>query len=488
MSAAFVPGSLFLYAIAAVLLAIPKWLLDRSGAVFKAFLWCIAGLVFAWALLLPWSATWFAHGGPLDTLIADDSWRTYTESFRDNGMLSTILGQTPDGPALFGLALPLLGIVAIAIGTGSRRRMALALWAVVIATGWIVDLISVGLVRPLVPSPTEAGVLAALAYAGLAGLAVGAFRLDLSRRQLGAVHAVSIGALSIAAFLILAGIGPSLWRAEWTAGRTAGGIGPAVVDQVSALLDSEAQQTGPFRALWIGSGWTSNEPAGARPGGDRFITGARSPQLNDLFSPEGGEAEHQLDLAVASIEEGTTDRGGELLGAFNVNFVIIERGPRSEGWLAQRDLGLIRSEPEFFVLRNQVELPRAAVYNEVPIYVQAIEQGDPRLAAGVPEIERKELAATGRNEFGATEVMGPGVLFLATVDDPGWIATADGQELAKTDEAWGNTFQITDDADALTLTYPRSLGSWLVLLFAILAWTAAVGAAVSRRRAKRGSR
>lgn len=482
VSAAFVPGSLLLYVIAAVMLLIPKLILDHKGETFRPLLQCCLGLVIAWALLLPWSASWFGDGGPFNVLFAGDTWRGYANSFRDDGMSSTLLGQTPDGPALFGLALPLLGIIAVAVADGARRRMALALWTVVVAMGWIVDLISAGILRPLVPSPTEVGVLASLAFAGLAGIAVGAFRLDLSRRELGWRHAASVGALALSGFLIAAGIGPALWHGEWNAGETAGGVGPEVTDQVASLLDAEAQQSGPFRALWIGSGWSSREPTGARPGGDSFLTGAREPLLTDLFMPQD-EADRSLDLVIASIEEGATDRGGELLGAFNISFVIIEDGPKAEGWLAQRDLALIRTESEYFVLRNQVELPRAGVYSELPVYVRALDEGDPKLSAGA-EVQKTALGTSGTNGYSA-EVAGEGVVFLATTEDGGWKATAGARELERVPGGWGNAFALpegTSGNQVVEVTYPRSIVALFVLLITTLAWIATVGAAVSRKR------
>ncbi len=484
VSAAFVPGSLLLYAIAAIMLFIPKLILDHKGETFRPLFQCLLGLLIAWALLLPWSASWFSDGGALNALFAGETWRGYANNFRGDGMASTLLGQTPDGPALFGLAMPLLGIIAVAVADGARRRMALALWTVVVAMGWIVDLISAGVLRPLVPSPTEVGVLASLAFAGLAGIAVGAFRLDLSRRELSWRHAVSVGALALSGFLIAAGIGPALWHGEWNAGETAGGVGPEVVAQVSSLLDAEAQQTGAFRALWIGSGWSSREPTGARPGGDSFLTGAREPQLQDLFTPQS-DADGTLDVVIASIEEGTTDRGGELLGAFNVHFVIIEDGPRADGWLAQRDLALIRTEDDYFVLRNQVELPRAGVYSELPVYVRALEESDPKLSAGA-EIQKTALSASGPDGYRG-RVGGAGVVFLATSEDGGWRATADNLALDRVPGGWGNAFALEEgpaEIQVVEVTYPRSIFALLVLLITILAWIATVGAAVSRKRRK----
>ena len=51
--------------------------------------------------------------------------------------------------------------------------MALGLWTIVLAMGWLTAAMASGSLRPMVASPTEAGVLAAVAFAGLAGLADG---------------------------------------------------------------------------------------------------------------------------------------------------------------------------------------------------------------------------------------------------------------------------------------------------------------------------
>lgn len=171
-----------------------------------------------------------------------------------------------------------------------------------------------------------------------------------------------------------------------------------------------------------------------------------------------------------------------MLGAFNINFVIIENGPKAKSWLAQRDLALIRTEPEYFVLRNQVELPRAGVYNELPVYVRALEAGDPRLSAGTTEVEKTSLDGVGWNAFSAKDVTGPGVVFVATSNDPGWKATSDGLDLERVPGGWGNAFSLPSGAGTVSVTYPRSITALFVLLITILAWTATVGAVFSRKR------
>ncbi|MEO8323118.1 MAG: hypothetical protein ABI571_03160, partial [Actinomycetota bacterium] len=71
---------------------------------------------------------------------------------------------------------------------------------------------------------------------------------------------------------------------------------------------------------------------------------------------------------------------------------------------------------------------------------------------------------------------------VATSDDPGWKATSDELDLERVPGGWGNAFSLPSGAGTVNVTYPRSIAALLVLLITILAWTATVGAAFSRKR------
>ncbi|HVM12263.1 MAG TPA: hypothetical protein VM638_07295, partial [Actinomycetota bacterium] len=487
VSAAFVPGSLLLYALVAILVAIARAVLDRGGRALQGLVSAGIGLALAWVLLLPWSTTWFAPGGVMNRLLGDDTAPLFAASFRGHGMASTLLGQTPDGPPLFGLALPLLGLVAVLVGEGSRRRMALALWSVVVTSGIVVELISTGVLRPIVAAPTEAGVLASLAFAGLAGLAIGAFRLDLRRKALGWQHALTIGVLGISLFLAVTGLGPTTLAGGWDPGRTSGGIEAPVVQQVSSLLDAEAQQIGEFRALWVGDTWLPDEPSALRPPGEHFITGARSSLLTDLFQPATGPGETRLRRVIWSIESGETDRGGRLLGAFNVHFVIVERGPDARGWLAQRDLAVIRTEPTYHVLRNQLELPRAAVFDELPAYARALDEGPGALAeVGEEEVEPvAELRSEGAAGPFRGRAAGPGVVFLAQARHPQWEARAGEERLGRVDSGWGNAFALPAGDATVEVWFASSPLRYVWYGSLVFMWLVVIGAAAPRRARRR---
>lgn len=483
VSAAFVPGSLLLYLAVAAVLSIVRGVIEPGSRSLRSFTSCLIAFLLAWVILLPWSGSWLQPDGPLGLLVGDATWQGYAAGFRDHGMSSVLLGQTPEGPALFGVALTVLGLVAVFVSQGQRRRLALALWSIVVLTGGIVALVAAGVLRPPVASPTEAGVLASLAFAGLTGVAVGAFRLDLPRRGLGLVHAATLTALSIAVVLVGAGLGPALWRGEWEPGGGAGRDNSEDIAQVGALLQAEARQAGEFRVLWLGDTWESPAESAARPGDGHFVTGARGHVLTDLFQRSAPAAEADFDEVIRSIESGATDRGGSLLGAFNVRFVVLARDGTARPWLDQRDLALIRTESRYLLLENQEALERAAVYAQSPPSVQAVEDRDPSLIPHTPVGRTFSIRPASASRFSAPRVTGPGVLFLAEAADRQWEATIAGARLERTDGGWGNAFDVPGSARGpLLVTFPRELSDVLWLIAIALAWVVTLGAAFSRAK------
>jgi GT2 family glycosyltransferase len=483
VSAAFVPGSLVFYLVAAVLLAAARNVLDRGPTALRGMISSTVGLVVAWVLLLPWSATWFAGGGVFDILRGDDTWRGFAESFSGHGMASVFLGQTPDVPALFGLALPLLGLVAVFVGEGQRRRAALAFWALIVANGWLITAISAGWLRPFVANPTEAGVMSALAFSGLVGLAVGAFRLDLGRRSLGFMQPLALGALALAGFLVVTGLGPSILGGAWGPGRVDEEYDPRLVVQLRDLLQSEARVEGggEFRVLWIGNRWESPSPSAARPHRGRFVTGSRGEILTDMFERTETSAAEELDDVIESIRSAQTDVGGRLLGTFNIRYVVLDRQPGAYRWLSQRDLALLRSEDEYILLENRGRIERAAVYEEIPPQLAAVENRDPTALRGdFAEVEPAEQRDASR--YVDENASGPGVAVVTEAEDDGWRATFDGQPLEKIDAGWANAFEVPSGSGAMSLTYPRSTSDLIWYLVVGLGWVVVIGGAFSRHR------
>ncbi len=491
ISAAFVPGSLLLYLMAAVLLSAARSFFVPGERARRAFASCALGLSIGLVLCLPWASTWLAEGGPLSLMRDDATWRGYASSFEGHGMSTVLLGQTPEAPVFFGVALAILGVLAVVISSGQRRRFSLALWSLIVATGVVVTLFRGGVLRPFVASPTEAGVLASLAFAGLAGVAVGAFRLDLPRRGFGWIQWASLGGFAAAAVLLVAGLGPALLRGDWDPDPPTNHQRVEVIAQVGTLLAAEAEGEGQFRALWVGDGWGGPVPTSARPTRESFLTGPRGQVLSDLFERPDLDARAQLDRVISSIESGSTDRGGALLGTFNIHYVVLERANANEAWLSQRDLGIVRSEEVYLLLENQGYLARAATYDELPARLQAVNDNDPLIAAGDSGRELEQLQEETSYSYSDDEVRGPAKLFLAEAASDMWTATLDGAPLERIEGGWGNAFAIPDASGELDVAAPRTIGTIAMLVLVLLVWTIVLAAsfprkAASRRRAAQG--
>ena len=482
VSAAFVPGSLLLYLLVAVLIGGIRGLFVHGERALAGVILSLTGLIAAWALLLPWSAHWFSEGGPLDLLRSDPTSGGYAASFANHGMTSVVLGQTPEGRVLYGLALPLLGLIAVLAGRGARRRLALTLWAVIVMMGWVITLMSSGALKPLVATPTEAGVLVSACFAGLAGLAVGAFRLDLPRRGFGWLHWTTLGGFATALFLVVAGLGPAVLSGSWAPGRGSGRENSEVVDQIRSLLAGESAEQGPFRTLWVGERWAPPFSSAMRPVGETFVTGSRGQVMSDQFERVTGSGWSRMKGVIDSVERGDTDRAGALLSAFNVHFLILQRGDVDDGWLDQRDLAIVRTETDYLVLENQRFLPRAGLYNDIPSFVEAIDKADPTLARSEDELSLGSLDAKSASNYEDPQAAGPGVAFLAETADPSWEGQFKDEKIDRIDTTWGNAFDVPGGEGKLELQYPRSTMSLLLLLGVGLGWIVVLGASFSNRR------
>jgi hypothetical protein len=484
VSAAFVPGSLILYALCAAILAVGNAFLSGPTHMLRRFSSCIVGLALGWILLLPWSASWWGSQGVFGKLFGHGS-NVYAANFHGHNMGSVLLGQTPRGPALLGVAMPLFALAAILVGERQRRKTAIALLAVIVTVGLVVAAIAAGIVPPFIATPDQAGVLAAVAFAGLVGLGVAAFRLDLPRRGLGTIHAVTIGLLAAGAFLIAAGSVPAIWHGDWMPGKGTGKATSESIAQVDSVISADIPQFGAFRALWVGPEWSAPNVDPARSDSGVLVTGPRGQEMTDLFDTSTSRS-RSFQRAIESIESGATDRAGGLLGAFNIRYVVVARTSGAYRWLGQRDLGLVRTEHKYLLLENQNVLARAAVYNHLPPYVQVIAHDDPSLASDASNVQRGRAAQRAAWSYRLNSANGPGVVFLAESFDPGWRAKLQGASLGRIDGGWGNAFVIPKGLKGtLDISFPRTIFDVLWLLMIALAWVVVLGASFSKRREPR---
>ena len=459
IGASLVPGSLFLWLGAGVLLA--------AGRGFTAARWPLREVVgvcvsvtLAWALLLPWSLGWFSVDPSEPTVYG--------------GALDVALGRNPAMPLAMALAPVLLGVLAATLAAGPRRRLAVALW--LLAGGATLWAGAGSRALPLAPSAVQAAVLPWLCLALLAGLAVAAVVLDLPQRRLGPLQPVAFGALAVAAALFAAGLGPALWRGEWMPGPGGRAAGAATITQVTAAVGGEARTQGDSRVLWMGQEWFGDDQDPFAPQTAYELTGLEGKRLPDLlggFDPRGHEA---LDHAIAAIEQGATDRGGRWLGGFDVGFVVLVDDDRGrDAWLAQRDLAVAREGVGYLVLENRAPEVRVGVAEELPAAA-----GNPAALSRPREVV--ELRRGAGESWSAARVSGPGALFVAESADEGWAASVGEGSLERRRSAWGNAFLLPEGAGSRAeLSFERPPGYLLWLVGLGFLWLATFGAATVRR-------
>jgi GT2 family glycosyltransferase len=479
-AAAFAPGALVLFLGAGVLLALARGLVSWASCV-GAIGGVAAGSGGGWLLLLPWSATWFTPGGPLEMVAAQAE---AGGLFGSAGMIDVLLGQVPRVSGLAGFAPLVPATLALVVATGQRRRVALALWLLVAASGVVLELAARGMVPAFVASSGEAGVLPNLCLALLSGVAVGACMLELPRRRLGVWQALALGTLGLSLLLLFAGLLPAVWEGRWEPGRGSAGS-QEVVQRVEAVLEAEAASEGRFRALWIGGSWFPPRPPGtAGPG--HVLSGPSGPLIGEIFADESSAGAIALQEAIAAIEQGATDRGGRLLGAFNVRFVVLGRNAPAGAWLRQRDFGVVRSESEYSLLENHADLPRGGIYGALPAGASLRPQ---RLATAATAELEESLEPRGPARLELQGARGPAVAWLAENRSPGWRARLGDRDLAAREGVWGNAFRVPGGfRDELELSHPRTAGDYFWYAVVGVAWLAALGAATARRTPGRARR
>jgi hypothetical protein len=251
---------------------------------------------------------------------------------------------------------------------------------------------------------------------------------------------------------------------------------------VREVLQLEAELEGQFRALWVGEGWSPPEPSVARPIQRYMVTGPRGQVLSDLFENRTGAADATFATVVASVEEGSTDHAGALLGSFNIRFVVLERGRGVSRWLGQRDLALVRLEGDYVMLENENWLPRAGVFDRLSPTLAAVAAANPAATLDPDVTNLVEAEQRTSSRYVAEGVSGPGIALVAEARHPDWDATLEGEQLEPVASGWANGFDIPADLSGrLQIVFRRTPIDLLWVVLVGLGWIVVGGAALSRR-------
>jgi len=143
----------------------------------------------------------------------------------------------------------------------------------------------------------------------------------------------------------------------------------------------------------------------------------------------------------------------------------------------------VRAAGDYILMENEGRVARAGLYQDFPISVRAVEEADPAVTAAEAELELESLEPNGPNSYYDEDASGPGLVFLAEANHPGWEAKLGGQPLPRVHEGWGNAFELPSDRRgplAVTFDAPPTHVAWHV--WVAVAWIVVVGASFSRRR------
>nr|MBA3363760.1 hypothetical protein [Actinomycetota bacterium] len=194
----------------------------------------------------------------------------------------------------------------------------------------------------------------------------------------------------------------------------------------------------------------------------------------------GGPADADLADTVAAIEARAADQAGALLGAFNIRYIVLERGSAAP-WLSQRDLAVVRDARDFVLLENTRVLDRASILRHVPPAATAVSDLGAVDAPFRGEAPLASVARPSSSRYEGSGVDGPGVAWIAEASHPNWDAILGGVRLPRLDAGWANAFRLPGEASGdLTVSFRRPpYDSWWLGGAAAL-WVILGGVALAR--------
>ena len=391
-------------------------------------------------------------------------------------------------------------LARFALGTGSLTTLALVLYLPLVAAplvarrwrfAWAVRAAALGAVfgalavlddRAALPFRLpEPGVLlvpVAIAIAVAAGCIAAAFEADVLRGSFG--WRQPLGVLSAVAVVVgvvpgIAAVAGGRWNTpELTLQRVYTEFAADPVD-------------GDYRVLWVGdpaalpvAGWTY------QPGIAYAITDDGPLTVEEHWSGRPGAAEGAVARALQQMAGGVTLRGGRLLAAYGIRYVVV---PLADGFNGTADEPLLPPAGLTDVLDDQLDLsspllapPNYVIYENAayaPVRATLTEAGAAasRLAgdeaAVIADLRGATPFAIGAPAVGpASGDVGAGTLHVAVPFGSAWTLTVDGVGVPAR-RAFGTTTAFdVEAAGAARLEYDTPLTRSLWLLVQLAGWIA----------------
>ena len=414
-------------------------------------------LLAATALAVP-AAAFLAFPTVVDVLASGPDWRSVADG-RDGSAGVVSFGEIlrfevggVDPPSLVWLfAVPMA--VPLLLGRGWRLEQAVRLWMVAVVA-WGVALAAERGALPFgLPDLHLLLAPAAVAVAGLCGMAVLSIEHDLRFSHFGWRQAL-VPVTVLASLVLAVGSVGSLEDGRW---------GLVASDHHSSLRFEAPVLEGAYRVLWIGAPeFLAVEGHNLGPGVAWAATTGDKVTLLDRAVPLDPGRADLFETVIERIEQGRTARAGRLLAGLGVRYVVLlhrlapapfvgtdEARPVPPDLAAamrdQLDLELVEgtnSAVDMFV--NTAWVPMRALY--APGFDEGIED--------FTDLEARPLAT------GASVFSGDGPPWTARVDDgaevlvshtprPGWEMSMDGEAVPRREAlAWTRAYRLKTAGEA----------------------------------------
>jgi len=468
----FAPGIGVSVLVAGAGIFLGSLLAGGAGAASRAVRGAAGGVVVAFMLLLPWSATLALPGG----------WSTVAGvgrlASRAPGLGTLLRFQVgPIGAGVFGWALLAAAATPLLVGRGWRFA-----WAV---RFWTVALLGVGLAwaggRGWLPVRLQDPELllapAAAALAGAVAMGAAATQVDLRGYRFSWRQAAPLAgglALLAAVLPILGAVPDGSWH-----------VATEEVARSVGWMPAQSEQ-GAFRVLWIGDpdalpldGWDFK--------GEDGVAWATSrngpPDVTDLWPGPPSEATRAIGDAVAVARGGGTARLGRLLAPMAIRYIVVPKQlsiadsdpeqldvpaglTRALG--SQLDLRVLPSDPALDVYENVAWGPARSLLTEAGA---AAVRGD---ATGGADLTGSQpvLSGAGPVRFSG-ELPSAGTVLISEAPSGRWELTVAGASASRVD-AFGVANAFTaGGAGAAEVRYRTPLYRWPLALVPFLLWACA---------------
>ena len=441
LAALVVPASAGLVVLLAAGLVLGSLLAARPGSV--------PNLLAATALAVP-TVAFVALPAVVDVLAAGPAWGPVADG-RDGSASDVSFGEIlrfavgPDDPGRFIWLFAVPMVVPLLLGRGWRLEQAIRLWMVALAA-WALVLVSQRGMLPFgLPDVQLLLAPAAVAVAGLCGMAVLSIEHDLRFSHFGWRQALV--PITVVASLLLA------------FGRVGvletGGWGLVERDHRAFLSFEPPALAGAYRVLWIGAPEVlAVEGHSLAPGVAWAATTGDSVTIADRAIPVDSGRADLFEAVITDIDEGRTSRAGRVLAGLGVRYVVMlhrlapapftgedQARPVPAGLVAafrnQLDLELVEgtnSAVDMFVNRSWVPMRsvHAPGFDEGARQLTDLEAHP--IGAGVPVF-------SGEGPPWSAEIPDGAEVLVAHTPRPGWELTLDGQAVPRREAlSWARAY------------------------------------------------